>query len=288
MACILLCVDQTRATQCQSLEIRMNSLTVEKKSNPDSQILHTGRVVTTSDSVSNHDNHAVPCKENAAGATLRVAGAHSNIVRLPLVPNNDSHLGWTKDSVFRRTRRGGDEIVFGRRELSPELWDLLLHIDGKRDVSVLKNLSKSFRVSPALLIYLVDGGFVDQSRKAEPTSLVHSTEYSVDTGQRTATAPGANLGPDQADRQQMGMDGQRGLHEARDEGVLRFKEKLSVRVNQLMGEYAAPIIESIAEVSDEASALSLLAGVAALLEEHFGAREAQSLLGQFEHWFNPA
>jgi hypothetical protein len=65
--------------------------------------------------------------------------------------------------IFSKTQQGNDEILRRSVGLPSDLRSLLLLIDGRRDVAMLRNVSISLRESSAPLLYLEDNGFVIRS-----------------------------------------------------------------------------------------------------------------------------
>jgi hypothetical protein len=65
--------------------------------------------------------------------------------------------------IFSKTQQGNDEILRRNVGLPADLRSLLLLIDGRRDVAMLRNVSISLRESSAPLLYLEDNGFVIRS-----------------------------------------------------------------------------------------------------------------------------
>jgi hypothetical protein len=65
--------------------------------------------------------------------------------------------------IFSKTQQGNDEILRRSVGLPADLRSLLLLIDGRRDVAMLRNVSISLRESSAPLLYLEDNGFVIRS-----------------------------------------------------------------------------------------------------------------------------
>ncbi len=62
--------------------------------------------------------------------------------------------------IFGKTQLGNDEILRRSVGLPTDLRSLLLLIDGRRDLAMLRNVSQAVRETPAPLLYLEDNGFI--------------------------------------------------------------------------------------------------------------------------------
>jgi hypothetical protein len=62
--------------------------------------------------------------------------------------------------IFGKTQLGNDEILRRSVGLPTDLRSLLLLIDGRRDLAMLRNVSQAVRETSAPLLYLEDNGFI--------------------------------------------------------------------------------------------------------------------------------
>jgi hypothetical protein len=208
--------------------------------------------------------------------------------------NDDAASGWwPARTVFRRTRAGDDEVVFRERGLRGDLWDLLLRLDGRRDLSAIRNLLPAFARTPGLLVYLIDIGFVkDIDAQVRPSTTAALAHRSSTPARATTVVQPRTSGSGRVDGSENAhhdaADTRAAFKWSEPDALASFRAELHAHIAALLGGYAEPVLRRIGSLRNRTEAQALLRAIRDMVDMQFGARAGAKLVEKFGGWFETA
>jgi hypothetical protein len=216
---------------------------------------------------------------------------------------------WPDNYIFRRTPLGDDEIISRKHGLAGDLLSLLMLINARRDLTMLRSMLPILNSSPALMIYLIDGGFVEEAQAQRPNSYVQDRPpppVSTTARQAAPSSPFMMNGTDAGgfDEQVVSKPAAQVVpldrfgterlsivapvsSVAANRLLASFRTEISKDVAAVMRGDAGQILSRIGEVASEKEARALIPRLVELIGMYAGAREAQHISEKYGNWFRP-
>jgi hypothetical protein len=186
-------------------------------------------------------------------------------------------------TFYRRTTKGDREIVTRESSLSQDLRNLLLLINGRRDVPALASLFPPLRVSLEALTYLEDHGFIELDLGAvvtAPAAAAANAEWSKSSSAPVVPMAGPRPVPSQPPPSAPTAPASAPI-ERFDYGFAARREQLMQYLAMALGPDYEPVGKRLSQTRDAAELATLEKKLVDLMRLYRGPRAAQAFAEKF-------